>query len=435
MLSPLTFGYGVATVAPSGGRDVWLSLATRISLMTWSDLLSGLLLIIFGWRALSPNRPVSLWICCGVGVWLNFAPVLFWAPTAVAYLNDTLIGALVIALTILIPGMPNMIMYMEMGPQTPTGWSYNPSSWPQRWIMIVLGFAGWFVSRYLAAFQLGYIDHAWDPFFGESTRQVLNSNMSHMWPISDAAFGAFAYTFEGLMGFMGSPARWRTMPWMVTFFGILVIPLGLVHILLVISQPVIVGEWCILCLLAAAIMLPMIPLEVDEVVAMGQYMVQARRRGEPFWKAFWKGGTVEDGGSDERSPELMSLPQQPWTVFKASIWGMSFPWTLVVSTAMGLWLMAVPAILGNVKPVANIDHRGGALIVTVSVITMGEVVRLGRYLNVLLGLLVAGLPWLLGGATEAGQINDLMVGLSVVALAIPRGSKQEQYGLWEPYVR
>lgn len=68
MLSPLTFGYATATVVPSGGRDIWLSLATRIALMTWSDLLSGLLLIIFGWRALTPNRPVSLWICCGVGV-------------------------------------------------------------------------------------------------------------------------------------------------------------------------------------------------------------------------------------------------------------------------------------------------------------------------------------------------------------------------------
>ena len=66
LLSPLTFGYGVATVAPSGGRSVWLSLSTRIALMTWSDLLSGLLLIIFGWRALTPNRPISLWICCGV---------------------------------------------------------------------------------------------------------------------------------------------------------------------------------------------------------------------------------------------------------------------------------------------------------------------------------------------------------------------------------
>lgn len=168
---------------------------------------------------------------------------------------------------------------------------------------------------------------------------------------------------------------------------------------------------------------------------MGQFMVQARRRGAPFWKIFWKGGTVAGGGSDDRSPELITLPQQPWTVFKASIWGMSFPWALMDSTALGLWLMVVPAVLGNTKPVANIDHLGGALIVTVSVITMGEVMRIGRYLNVLLGLIVAGLPWLLGGATEAGQINDLIVGLLVVALAIPRGPKQEQYGLWEPYVR
>jgi hypothetical protein len=179
----------------------------------------------------------------------------------------------------------------------------------------------------------------------------------------------------------------------------------------------------------------MIPLEADEVVAMGQFMVQARRRGEPFWTVFWKGGAAEDGASDERSPELMSLPQQPWTVFKALIWGMSFPWTLVVSAALGVWLMVVPAVLGNTKPVADIDHLVGALIVTVSVISMGEVLRMGRYLNVLLGLLVAGLPWLLGGATEAGQINDLIVGLLVAVLAIPRGQKQERYGLWEPYVR
>ena len=44
------------------------------------------------------------------------------------------------------------------------------------------------------------------------------------------------------------------MPWMVTFFGILVVPLGLTHIVLVISQPVVVGAWCTFCLLAALIM-------------------------------------------------------------------------------------------------------------------------------------------------------------------------------------
>ena len=188
--SPLTFSYGIGTVEPSGGRDVWLSMSQRISFMKWSDIISGLALIFFGWRSLTPNRPISLWVACFIGIWLNMAPVIFWAPTAAAYLNDTLVGALVIGLTILIPGMPNMITYMKMGSQVPPGWSYNPSSWPQRWIMIVLAFAGWLVSRYLGAFQLGYIETAWDPFFGDGTRQVLNSNMSHSLPISDGALGA-----------------------------------------------------------------------------------------------------------------------------------------------------------------------------------------------------------------------------------------------------
>lgn len=219
------------------------------------------------------------------------APLVFWAPNAVSYYNDTFVGAIVIALTILIPGMPNMINYMEMGKSTPPGWSYNPSHWVQRWIMIVTGLAGWLVSRYLAAYQMGYIDSVWEPFFGNGSVKVLNSEMSQGLFISDAGLGSLAYTFEFLMGFMGSPARWRTMPWMVAIFGILVIPLGLVHIFLVISQPLVVGYWCSFCLLAAAIMLPMIPLEVDEVIAMIQFMKRRIKKGESFWKVFWKGGS------------------------------------------------------------------------------------------------------------------------------------------------
>jgi uncharacterized membrane protein len=278
LLSPLTFSYGVSIVAPSGGRTLWLTDAQRVQYMKWSDIISGVILIFFGFRSLLPNRPVSLWVCCFTGVWLSMAPLIFWAPTAAAYLNDTLVGMLVIALSVLIPGMPNMMMYMKMGSEVPPGWSYNPSSWPQRWIMIVTGFLGFVVSRYLAAFQLGYLDAVWDPFFGASSEKVLNSAMSHSLPISDGGLGSLAYTFEFLMGFMGSPSRWRTMPWMVALFGILVIPLGLVHIFLVISQPLAVGAWCFFCLMAASIMLPMIPLEVDEVIAMGQHMVQATRR-------------------------------------------------------------------------------------------------------------------------------------------------------------
>ena len=435
LVSPATFSYGTATVMPAGGRIPWLSLHTRTLALIISDVISGLLLIVLGWRALSYNRPVSLWLACFVGIWLSFAPLLFWAPKPLIYLNDTLCGVLVIALTILIPGMPNMINYMEMGGDQPPGWSYNPSSWVQRSLMIALAFAGWLVARYLTAYQLGYIPHAWDPFFGQGSEQVLTSHVSRMLPVSDAGLGAFAYTFEFLMGWMGGPARWRTMPWMVTFFGILVIPLGMVQIALVISQPVLVGHWCSFCLLGAIIMLPMIPLEVDEVVAMGQFLLRAKRRGEPLWRTFWLGGADPEASQDQRTPGIETLPQQPWAVLRASVWGMSLPWQLALTTLLGIWLMFEPAALGVARPMASINHLTGALIVAVSVIAMGEAVRLVRLFNILLGLAVVILPWVISGGSTASRVASLAIGLIVIVLTLPRGAKHEVYGPVEQAIK
>lgn len=435
VLAPATFGYGGELAEPSGGRGVWLSDRWRVLAMMWSDILSGLGLIYFGGRALKPNRPVSLWICCFIGIWLNFAPLIFWCPQAWSYLNSTLVGAFVIALAILIPGMPNMIMYMRMGGDVPPGWSYTPSSWPQRWIMIVPCFFGWMVSRYLAAFQLGYIDEIWEPFFGEGSRRVLNSDMSHMWPISDGGLGAFSYTLEFLMGFMGSSSRWRTMPWMVAFFGVLVIPLGVTHIALVMSQPVVVGYWCTMCLLAAAIMLPMIAIEVDEVMAMLQHMFDSKRRGEPLWRVFWKGGSPEGSTQEERQPAISEFPERPLAVAKASVWGISLPWNLMATIALGIWLLFAPAVFGTTQPASAIAHIGGAAVIVVAGICTAEVVRIGRWLNVPVGLGIAILPWILGDAPMAARINELIVGLAIAALAIPRGPKTQSYGMWEKWVR
>lgn len=444
LLSPATLGHlnEALWVQPSGGRGVWFSDDThdrlRAELMTWSDVVSGSLLIGLGWAMLRPNRPVAWWAACGVGVWLVFAPVVLWAPTAASFANDSFIGLLVIALTILVPGMPNMVRYMQMGPPRPPGWSYNPSSWDQRAILIGLGFAGLVVSRYLAAYQLGYITSVWDPFFGFAggTEPVLDSDMSHMWPVSDAGMGGVAYSFEFLMGYMGGPARWRTMPWMVTIFGILVIPLGLAHIALVMSQPAVVHEWCTLCLVAAAVMLPMIPLEVDEVVAMGQHVRDGARRGDrdgSVWKVFWLGGSGEDSQPDDRTPSIEELPNQPVAAFRASVWGFSCPWTLVASTVAGLWLLTAPTVFDvDIRSsAADVAHIGGAAIVVVSVVSMGEVVRVVRWLSVPIGLGIAilALPTEGGGAGYQGAVAA--TGLAVAALAIRRGTVRERYAGWQ----
>ena len=249
--------------------------------MVWNDAISGLVLVVFSVLAFWPRLDfVGRWTVAFAGLWLQVAPLVFWAPSAAAYLSDTLVGALAIVLSILVPMMPGMAHHMEMmkpGPEIAPGWSYNPSTWHQRTPMIALGFIGWLISRYLAAFQLGYIDNVWEPFFGDGTHHVLTSNVSRMFPVSDAGLGAFAYTIEFLMAWMGGRTRWRSMPWMVTFFFIVVVPLGLTHITLVILQPVVVGAWCTLCLAAAFLMLLMIPFTVDEVIVTIPAHSKARR--------------------------------------------------------------------------------------------------------------------------------------------------------------
>src|SRR5207245_8692812 len=132
----------------------------------------------------------------------------------------------------------------------------------------------------------------WEPFFAgaggrNGSETIITSSVSKAWPIADAGLGAVSYLLEVLMGVMGDRRRWRTMPWVVAAFGIVVVPLGVVSIYFIVIQPIVIGTWCTLCLLAAAAMLVMIPLTLDELVAMGQFLGQAYRRSEPFWRGFF----------------------------------------------------------------------------------------------------------------------------------------------------
>jgi uncharacterized membrane protein len=404
--------------------------------MVWNDVASGLLLMAGAALAFWPRLDVwGRWGAALVGTWLQFAPLVFWARDPAAYLNDTLVGALAIALTVLVPMMPGMAHHMAMmkpGPEVPPGWSYNPSSWHQRAPLMALGFAGWFVSRYLAAVQLGYVPFAWEPFFAAGTARVLHSEVSQMWPISDAGLGAAAYTFEALMAFMGGRARWRTMPWMVTFFGILVIPLGVTHVVLVILQPVVVGAWCTFCLVAASLMLAMIPLTVDEVVAMVQFLGLARREGKGLWRTFWVGDTIQGGDADRRTPRY-GAPVR--SMAPAAAWGVSLSPGLAASLALGVWVMFAPALFGARGAVADSEHLAGALVVTFAAIALAEPLRILRLVNVALGAWIAAAPFLLDGATAPGRWSALLVGGAIAALSLRRGPVRERYGSWNRFIR
>jgi hypothetical protein len=219
--------------------------------MAISDVASGALLIVFATIALSWRAGWARWGAAAIGFWLLFAPLLFWTPDAAIYLNDTLVGILVIAFAVALPPEPGVSpVAATTGPDIPPGWSYNPSAWTQRLPIIALALVGLYVSRYLAGSQLEHLDGVWEPFFAGSledpqngTEEIITSWAAEAWPISDGGLGAITYLLEILTGIIGLRARWRTMPWLVVIFGLLIVPLSVTSISFIIIQPILLGTW------------------------------------------------------------------------------------------------------------------------------------------------------------------------------------------------
>lgn len=400
---PLTFGY-------------------RSHLVACSDFISGFLLIIFGLLSLSLKRVWSGWGIGLVGVWLQMAPLVFWAPIPLMYINDTLIGAVAIVLSFLLA--KNEESTAAHGDR-PAGWSYNPSGWSHRIPTVALAMLCWFFSRYMAAFQLGYIDHIWDPFFTDGTLKVITSQISKNFPVSDAGLGALCYTLESLLGWQGNSRRWAEMPWLVFAFGFLVIPVGIVSITLIILQPVVVGAWCSWCLATAAFMLIMIVLTAGELAAVLQYLNSARKRGDSLWKVFWKGGKV-DRALFQAKPHSRPKGSHPW--------GITLPWNLLVSIAIGIWLMASPSVLRIHGGLATSNYIIGPMIAAFSVISLAEAFRGIRFVNILFGIGLIMAPWLASESNLFLIASSVLSGLIVIFLALRRGKVSERFGAWEKLI-
>ncbi|MDZ4140536.1 MAG: heavy metal-binding domain-containing protein [Methylotenera sp.] len=448
LTSPFTLGYMSDFVPDANQLRVMAerglpSFELRNLLMTWSDVISGVLVIVFSilsadaWR----RNPWAQWANAFVGVWLLFAPLVFWTPLPEAYANGTLIGALVIAFSVLIPMMPGMSMAGMMGkPDVPPGWAYTPASWLQRMPIGVLALIGFLIARVLGAYQLGHIDTVWEPFFAGSgdmkgmmngTETIITSDMSKAWPIADGALGGIVYMAELVMVWMGGKTRWRTMPWMVLALAILILPLGVVSIYFVIIQPIVIGTWCTLCLIAALAMTVMIPYALNEFVAMGQFLVWARKQGKPFWRTFWTGDAM-DGGCNDTSKGLVGSPREQ---IAQATRGVTYPWTLLLSIVIGVWLAFTRLTFDSSGAMVDSDHMVGLLVVTFSIIALAEVGRAIRFINIPFGVWLIAAPWLLNGITSPlATWNGVISGVLLIALAIPRGPIKDSYAGWDRYI-
>ena len=402
--------------------------------LAWSDVLTGLAVIVLGALALDQRNAWARWAAAALGVWVMSAPFILWTPNGMAYLNDTLVGGLIVAFAIGTPpeSGPSPLAAAS-GPSVPPGWDYNPSGWTQRLPIIALAVIGLLVSRYLAAYQLGHVEGVWEPFFAggadprNGTEEIITSEVSRAWPVPDAAVGALTYALEIVTGIVGSTRRWRTMPWLVLLFGLMIVPLGVVSITFIVIQPIVIGTWCTLCLIAAAAMLIQIPYSLDEILATLQFLRRRRRAGRKVMRILLFGDT-DEGGSAPRPVDELDRPL-PALAREMVGGGVALPWNLTLCAAIGALLMLSRLTLGAEGMIANAHHLIGALVLTTTAIAAAEIARPLRMLNCVwaIGLMLA--PFL-AEATAVEQAASVVVGVLLLTASLPRGDVRFHYGEW-----
>lgn len=111
-------------------------------------------------------------------------------------------------------------------------------------------------------------------------------------------------------------------------------------------------------------------------------------------------------------------------------------WSAAFSAAIGIWLMVAPAVLGYAGLAATSDRIIGPLIATVGIVSLFEVLRPVRWINLALGLWLLIAPFVLGFPTDAAW-NSVLFGSAVALLSLARGRQKNRYGggwssIWRP---
>jgi nucleoside-diphosphate-sugar epimerase len=410
--------------------------------LAWTNVVLGLGLVALGFASCSWRLPWARWGAALLGVLVMLAPLVFHPSAGTAWLQATLFGVAVPALAIATPPSVGVSpVARTTGPTIPKGWDYSPSDWFQRLPVILLAVVGLGFSYYLAAYQLEAIRGVWDPFFPASpdrdpslngTEDIVTSTVSEAWPIPDAGVGALTYALEIVVGLVGTSRRWRTMPWLVVLFGMMIVPLGIVSITFIVIQPIVIGTYSTLALIGAAAMVVQIPFSLDELVATGQFLVRRHRAGRPWLRVFLVGDT-DDGPDDMRDDDFGRSPREMVTEMVTG--GMTLPPTLAAVIALGVLLMFSPLWLGGWADgtMAPYVHVVGSLVIVVTVAALAPVARLARFLNLPLAALLAWAPF----ATDAGVESAFawIVAAAIAVLSIPRGSVNTSYGSWDKYIR
>lgn len=103
-------------------------------------------------------------------------------------------------------------------------------------------------------------------------------------------------------------------------------------------------------------------------------------------------------------------------------------WAQVINAFLGIWLMASPGIFGFTGTIADNDHIAGPVIASFAIISWWEVTRVVRLYNLLPAAWLILAPWVLGYENTTAIVNDMAVGILVIAFAMVKGKIGATYG-------
>lgn len=112
-------------------------------------------------------------------------------------------------------------------------------------------------------------------------------------------------------------------------------------------------------------------------------------------------------------------------------------WPRIINAALGLWLMAAPAVLGYGESGAAVNERiVGPLIFTCAVVAIWEATRPLRWGCVAAGVWLLFAPWIFGFQTTV-IVNEMLVGAAAIGLGLVEGKREQEIGggwsaLWPP---
>lgn len=106
-------------------------------------------------------------------------------------------------------------------------------------------------------------------------------------------------------------------------------------------------------------------------------------------------------------------------------------WPRLINTAVGIWLMAAPAVLGYEESAAEINDRiVGPLVVTFAFVAIWDVIRPLRKINFMLGVWLLAAPAVLQ-YSFVNILNSFICGILIIIFSSVKGRQKHMYdGGW-----